>query len=58
LSREFKRKVRGKGRQMIVKNNKFKDYNKSNKLKRGINTINYTQKLPCQNWVKIDVKVQ
>lgn len=47
-----------KGRQMIVKINKFRDCNKSNKSKRGINTINCTQKLPCQNQVKIDVRLQ
>jgi len=50
--------VKRKGRQMIVKINKFRDYNKLNKLKRGINTINCTQKLPCQNQEKIDVKLQ
>jgi hypothetical protein len=54
----FKRKVKRKGKQMIVKINKFRDCNKSNKSKRRINTVNCTQKLPCQNQVKIDVRLQ
>ncbi len=49
--------MKGKGKQMIVKKT-FRDCNESSKLKRGINTINCTHKLPCQNKVKINAKLQ